>query len=57
MLLRVLTVVIKAPHEALWAGDHVVEAGPDEAEDDDQNQAVPDVIRVLALLLDSMVAT
>ena len=30
------------------AGDHVIQAGSDQTEDDHQNQAVPDVIWVLA---------
>ena len=47
MLHKVGAVVIKAPNEALRAGDHVVEAGPDETEDDHQDWSVLDVIRVL----------
>jgi len=44
----VLEVVVKAAPEALGTGDHVVQASSYQAKDDDQDQSVPDMIRVLA---------
>ena len=48
MLPRVLAVVVKSSHEVLRAGDHVIEPGSDQTEDDRQDQSVPDVVWVLA---------
>lgn len=48
MLPRVLAVVVKASHEVLRAGDHVIEPGSDQTEDDRQDQSAPDMVRVLA---------
>jgi len=57
MLPRVLAVVVKASHEALRTGDYMVEPGSDQAENEYEDQSVPDVIWVLASPLGSRAPT
>ena len=44
----VLTVVLEAPYQPLRAGDDMIESSSNQTKDDDQDQPVPDMIRVLA---------